>query len=73
MKKIITDEQKMEIVKLGAEHYDALIAYGGDMYRQGLINGAIWCAAGFGLYKIGSFVYKWYKEAKSTNSNEKES
>lgn len=41
MSKIITTEQQKEIVKLSAEHWDALIAFGADMYRSGMIRGAI--------------------------------
>ena len=41
-KKIITEAQKDEIVKLANSGYtESLIAYGADIYRQGLCKGAI--------------------------------
>lgn len=41
MKPLITESQKREIEALAVEHSDALIAMGSDMYRHGLIKGAI--------------------------------
>lgn len=41
MKRVITEEQRREIVNLAENHLDALIAYGADLYRDGLRNGAI--------------------------------
>ena len=42
MKKFITTAQKEEISKLANEgHYEALIAYGADMYSDGIRKGAI--------------------------------
>ena len=41
MNKITTETQKNEIEKLANEHSDALIAYGADLYRQGMLKGAI--------------------------------
>lgn len=41
MKPLITESQKREIGALAVEHSDALIAMGADLYRQGLIKGAI--------------------------------
>ena len=41
MKPLITESQKREIGALAVEHSDALIAMGSDLYRQGLIKGAI--------------------------------
>lgn len=41
MKPVITESQKREIGALAVEHSDALIAMGADLYRQGLIKGAI--------------------------------
>lgn len=41
---IITEIQKKEIERLIPEHGEALVAYGADMYRQGIIcrNGFAW-------------------------------
>ena len=41
MKTVINESQKREIGALAVEHSDALIAMGADLYRQGLIKGAI--------------------------------
>lgn len=41
MKQVVTETQKREIGALSVEHSDALIAMGADLYRQGLIKGAI--------------------------------
>ena len=41
MKTVINESQKREIGALAMEHSDALIAMGADLYRQGLIKGAI--------------------------------
>lgn len=41
MKPVITESQKREIGALAVEHSDSLIAMGADLYRQGLIKGAI--------------------------------
>ena len=47
MNNIITEEQKKEILRLAEEHSDALIAFGGDMYQNGMVRGAILACAGF--------------------------
>lgn len=44
MRNIITDEQKREIEELAKEHFDALIAYGADLHREGIKKGAIMVA-----------------------------
>lgn len=47
MKKyIITKEQMCEIAELATEHWDALVAYGSDMYRNGLLKGGTIAIAG---------------------------
>lgn len=46
MFKLITEEQKCEIAELAKEHKDALAAFGGTMYRDGLIKGGIIVVAG---------------------------
>lgn len=40
MKTIMTTAQQKELVAIGTEHLDTLVAYGGDMYRMGLVKGA---------------------------------
>ncbi len=43
---IITEIQKKEIEQLIPKHREALVAYGADMYRQGIITGAVLLGAG---------------------------
>lgn len=57
MKKLITEEQQREIVQLAADHADALVAYGADMYRDGLIKGAT--AVGVGALIGVSIAIGW--------------
>lgn len=53
MSKLITDEQKVEIEILSEEHFDALVAYGADLYRKGMFKGF---AIGLGGFLIGSAI-----------------
>ena len=58
MKPVINESQKREIGALAVEHSDALIAMGADLYRHGLIKGAIigglGVATGFAVSMIKS-------------------
>lgn len=57
----ITEEQIIEIENLTKEHHDALVAYGADLYKQGLIKGAIVCVAGVTLATLVSIGSKYVK------------
>lgn len=70
---IITENQKKEIERLIPEHGEALVAYGADMYRRGIITGAIWLAIGLGCGFIVEGTRKIYKYRKSKKENEEES
>lgn len=39
MKKLINESQKEEIVEMLYDHEEALVAYGADLYSQGLTEG----------------------------------
>ena len=39
MKKLINESQKEEIVEMSRNHKEALVAYGSDLYSQGLTKG----------------------------------
>lgn len=39
MKKLINESQKEEIVEMSHNHKEALVAYGADLYSQGLTEG----------------------------------
>ena len=60
MKPVINESQKREIGALAVEHSDALIAMGSDLYRQGLIKGAI--IGGLGV--ATGFVVSMIKSAR---------
>ena len=70
MSNVITELQKNEIEKLDIHHYDALIAYGADMYRKGLINGAITVSIGVLTAISVSAISKVIKNKKSQKSEE---
>lgn len=64
---IITEIQKKEIEQLIPEHGDALLAYGADMYRQGIITGAVIFAIGVGcgfFFESVRIIYKYRKSKK---------
>lgn len=69
---IITQEQKKMIERLAEDgHSDALIAYGADMYRQGIIKGL--AMAGIGLVGFGTTyaickIRKHFAEKKESES-----
>ena len=63
---LITVAQKEEIGALAAEHADALIAYGADLYRKGMINGAIAALTGVAIFGISKVI----KEVKKSNTKE---
>lgn len=66
MSKLITEEQKREIEKLATEHGEALIAYGADMYRRGIVSGACYAIAGAGVCALISLGSKLLKNHKNT-------
>lgn len=70
---IITENQKREIEQLIPEHEEALVVYGADMYRQGMITGAFYLALGFGVGFIIDKSVKAYKHRKANKKIEKES
>ena len=67
---IITEIQKKEIEQLIPEHKEALVAFGADMYRRGLITGAVWLAIGVGCGVIIEVLAEMYKHRKSEKESE---
>ena len=69
MRKLIPDVQKAEIEELSGEHFDALCAFGADMYYQGIIKGgmiALTCAlAGFTVSVLTELVKDHRKNNKT--------
>lgn len=70
---IITKIQKKEIERLIPEHGEALVAYGADMYRQGMITGAVLLGAGVCCGFIVEGARTIYKYRKSKKNHEEES
>lgn len=60
MSKLITEQQKHEIELIGADHFNALVAYGADQYRDGLVKGAmitsIGVVTGIAISKLFEFI-----------------
>lgn len=70
-KKCITEEQIIEIENMSKKHFDALVAYGGDMYRQGIFKGATIATAGIATGATISIVWRIIKnKRKKTQKNE---
>ena len=71
MKEIITELQKKEIELLAEDHSEALVAYGGDMYRKGLNHGSIWTTVGVfigaGVCIVADCIIKHKKSKKEQN------
>lgn len=67
---IIAESQKKEIEQLIPEHGDALVAYGADMYRQGIIAGAVILAIGMGCGFLFEGAKVIYKQRQSKNEEE---
>ena len=70
MSKIITKEQEREIEQLAVEHSDALIAFGADLYRQGMFKGGVIILAGVVVGKGLSLAYEKLITNKQTTLKE---
>ena len=46
MIKIMTDEQKREIEEVAVNHHDCIVAFGAELYADGMIRGAVTCGVG---------------------------
>ena len=65
MAEIITIEQQEEIAELAREgHYDALVAYGADMHRQGIWKGGAAVIAVLLVAFAGTVVVEIVKNCK---------
>lgn len=74
MSRIISEKHQQEIVDLSVDHYDALIAYGGDMYHSGIVKGAVMSVVvTLGLTLVSHGVKVLIKHHKENNNSEEES
>ena len=71
MKTIMTMEQQKELVAIGIEHLDTLVAYGGDMYRMGLVKGAKCALTGAVIGVVVNTVVSIVVEIKKETKNRK--
>lgn len=72
MKTIMTMTQQKELAALGTEHFDTLVAYGGDMYRMGLVKGAKSALTGAVIGAAASAIVGIVVEIKKETKNRKE-
>lgn len=72
MKTIMTMAQQKELVAIGTEHLDTLVAYGGDMYRMGLVKGAKIALMGAVIGVVASTIVSTVDEIKKETKNRKE-
>lgn len=66
----ITEEQIIEIENLPKESFDALVAYGSDMYREGLIKGAASAIGGYLALELILIGLKYVKQKIKCNGEE---
>ena len=75
MKKVITANQIKEIEKLIPEHGDALMAlmaYGADMYREGIFSGFKYALIGIAVGEVATLIFdlaNYCKEKKNAKEN----
>ena len=72
MKTIMTMAQQKELVAIGTEHLETLVAYGSYMYRKGLTKGAIYALTGAAIGAAVSAVISIVVEIKKPAKNRKE-
>ena len=73
LKPIITQKQMDEIVSISMNgHKEALVAYGADMYRNGIKKGAIATAAEIFICECAIVVYNCVKLRKKQKDKEPE-
>ena len=72
MKKVVTANQIKEIEKLIPEHGDALMAYGADMYREGIFSGFKYALIGIAVGGVTTLIFdlaNHCKEKKNAKEN----
>ena len=72
MKTIMTMAQQKELVAIGTEHLETLVAYGGDMYRMGFVKGAKIALTGAVIGVVANAVVSIVVKIKKETKNRKE-
>jgi hypothetical protein len=61
---MITERQKIELSNFNKKQCEAVIAFGADLYRQGLVKGTIIGIVGFGIGMIISYIVNEIKSSR---------
>lgn len=67
--RLMTPEAIKEIESLIPDHEEALMRWGAQMYREGIVKGAIFTGTGMLLGMIAGVVKDLYFDTKKKNSN----
>lgn len=67
--RLMTPEAIKEIESLIPDHEEALMRWGAQMYREGIVKGAIFTGTGMLLGMIAGVVKELYFNTKKKNSN----
>lgn len=67
--RLMTPEAIKEIESLIPDHKEALMRWGAQMYREGIVKGAIFTGTGMLLGMIAGVVKELYFDTKKKNSN----
>ena len=61
---MITETQKIELSNFNKKQCEAVIAFGADLYRQGLVKGTIIGIVGFGIGMIIPYIVNEIKSSR---------
>lgn len=61
---MITERQKIELSNFNKKQCEAVIAFGADLYRQGLVKGTIIGIVGFGISMIIPYIVNEIKSSR---------
>lgn len=67
--RLMTPEAIKEIESLIPDHEEALMRWGAQIYREGIVKGAIFTGTGMLLGMIAGVVKELYFDTKKKNSN----
>lgn len=67
--RLMTPEAIKEIESLIPDHEEALMRWGAQMYRDGIVKGAIFTGIGVTLGIVAGAVKELYFDARKKNSN----